>query len=137
MGKREGERERWKERERRREGEKERRREREGEGGREREREGEGGRGREREREREGEGGREREREGGLANTGCTPTLCNNPFVLLLIRCPHGTVLLDMVGLDRRADGMDVDVAAGVENPRYALRTNGSARIAALETGGV
>ena len=42
-----------------------------------------------------------------------------------------------MIGLDRMTVGMGVDVAAGVENPRYAPRTNGSARSAALETGGV
>ena len=41
-------------------------------------------------------------------------TLHIKPFVLLLIRCPHGTVLLDMVGMDHMAIGMDVDVAAGV-----------------------
>ena len=68
-----------------------------------------------------------------MVNTCCTHTLCIKPFVLLLIRCPHGTVLLEMVGLDRMAVGMDVDVAAGVENQR----TNGSARSAALESGGV
>ena len=42
-----------------------------------------------------------------------------------------------MVGLDRVAVGMDVDAAAGVEHQRHALRTNGSARSAAVETGGV
>ena len=33
-----------------------------------------------------------------MVNTCCTHTLCIKPFVLLLIRCPHGTVLLEMVG---------------------------------------
>ena len=42
-----------------------------------------------------------------------------------------------MVGLDRVEVGVDVDVAAGVENPRYAPRMNGSGRSAALESGGV
>ena len=42
-----------------------------------------------------------------------------------------------MVGLDRMAVGMDVDVAAGVENPTFVSRTNGSARSAALGTGRV
>ena len=46
-------------------------------------------------------------------------------------------LLLVLVGLDRMAVGMDVDVAGGVENPRYATRTNGSATSAELETGGV
>ena len=40
-------------------------------------------------------------------------------YQILCIRCPHGTVLVDMVDLDRMAAGMDVDVAAGVENQRY------------------
>ena len=43
---------------------------------------------------------RERGRESGLASTCCTPLSVSSPFVLLLIRCPHGTVLLDMVGMD-------------------------------------
>ena len=64
-------------------------------------------------------------------------TLCIKPFVLLLIRCPHGTVLLGMVGLDRMAVGMDVDVATGVESQKYAPMSNGSARCAVLGTGGV
>ena len=34
-------------------------------------------------------------------------TLCIKPFILLLIRCPHGTVLVDMVDLDRMAAGID------------------------------
>ena len=42
-----------------------------------------------------------------------------------------------MVGLDHMAVGMDVDVAAGVESQKYAPRSNGSARSAALGTGGV
>ena len=42
-----------------------------------------------------------------------------------------------MVGLDRMAVGMDVDAAAGVENPSYTPMPCGSARSAALETGGV
>ena len=71
------------------------------------------------------------QRGSGLAST------CIRPFVLLLIRCLHGTVLVDMVDLDRVAAGMDVDVAAGVENQRYTPRTNVSDRSAALETGGV
>ena len=41
---------------------------------------------------------RERVRESGLASTCCTPLSVSSPFVLLLIRCPHGTVLLVMVG---------------------------------------
>ena len=65
------------------------------------------------------------------------PTLCIKPFVLLLIRCPHGTVLLVMVGLDHMAVSMDVDVAAGVESQKYAPMSNGSARSAVLGTGGV
>ena len=65
------------------------------------------------------------------------PTLCIKAFVLLLIRCPHGTVLLDMVGMDHMAVGTDVDVAAGVESRKYAPMSSGSARSAALETGGV
>ena len=63
------------------------------------------------------------------------PTLCIKPFGLLLIRCPHGTVLQDMVGLDHMAVGMDVDVAVGVESRRDAPRSIGSARSAALGTG--
>ena len=35
-------------------------------------------------------------------------TLCIKPFVLLWIRCPHSTLLLVMIGLDRMAVGMDV-----------------------------
>ena len=65
------------------------------------------------------------------------PTLCIKPFVLLVIRCPLGTVLLDMVGMDHMAVGMDVDAAAGVESRKYAPMSSGSARSAALETGGV
>ena len=58
----------------------------------------------------------ERERERELFGEHLShPTLCIKPFVLLLIRCLHGTVLLDMVGLDRMAVGMDVNVAVGVE----------------------
>ena len=72
----------------------------------------------------------------GLASTCCTP-LRIQPFVLLLIRCLHDTVLLDIFGLDRTAVGMDVDEAAGVENRRYTPMSSGSARSAALETGGV
>ena len=64
-------------------------------------------------------------------------TLCIKPFCLLLIRCPHGPVLLVMVGMDHMAAGMDVDVAAGVVSQRYAPMSNGSARSAILETGGV
>ena len=65
------------------------------------------------------------------------PTLCIKIFVLLLIRCPHGTVLLEKVGLDHMAVDVDVDVAAGVESQKYALRSHGSAGSASLETGGV
>ena len=72
-----------------------------------------------------------------MASTCCTQTLCIKPFVLLLIRCPHGTVLLDVVGVDHMAVGMDVDVAAGVESRKYDPMSNGSARSAALGTGGV
>ena len=64
-------------------------------------------------------------------------TLGIKPFVLLLIRCPHGTVLLEKVGLDHMAAGLDVDVAAGVESQKYAPRSNGSARSASLGTGGL
>ena len=85
-------------------------------------------------RERERESKRERERFGEHL---LHPTLCIKPFCLLLIRCPHGTVLLDMVGMDHMAVGMDVDVAAGVESRKYAPMSSGSARSAALETGGV
>ena len=98
---------------------------------------------REREREREGEGERERGREGASSpdrvvwRALVAPHSLFQTSVLLLIRCPHGTVLLDMVGLGRMAFGVDVDVAAGVENPRFAPRTNGSARGVALETGGI
>ena len=46
-------------------------------------------------------------------------------------------MLLDVVCLDRVAAGVDVDVAAGVDDPRCAPRTVGYARSAALETGGV
>ena len=42
-----------------------------------------------------------------------------------------------MVGMDRMAVGMDVDVAAGVESQMYAPMSNGSASSAVLETGGV
>ena len=48
-----------------------------------------------------------------MPSTCCAPRLCIKPFVLLLIRCPHGTLLVDIVDLDRTAAGMDVDVAAG------------------------
>ena len=92
---------------------------------------------RERSRERKPIGSREKTEREWLGEHLLHSTLCFKPFVLLLIRCPHGTVLLDMVGLDRMAAGMDVDEAAGLENPRYAPRTSGSARSAALETGGV
>ena len=39
--------------------------------------------------------------------------------------------------MDHTAAGMDVDVAAGVESRKYAPMSSGSARSAALETGGV
>ena len=65
------------------------------------------------------------------------PTLCIKPFCLLLIRCPHGTVLLDVVGMEHMAVGMDVDVAPGVGSRKYAPMSSGSARSAALGTGGV
>ena len=42
-----------------------------------------------------------------------------------------------MVGMDHMAAGMDVDVAAGVESRKYAPMSSGSARSAALGTGGV
>ena len=42
-----------------------------------------------------------------------------------------------MVGMDHMAASMDVDVAAGVESRKYAPMSSGSARSAALETGGV
>ena len=74
---------------------------------------------------------KKRERERGLASTCCTP------FVLLVFRCPHGTTLLDMVGMDHMAVGMDVDVAAGVESRMYAPMSNGSVRSVVLGTGGV
>ena len=45
-----------------------------------------------------------------------TPLLCIKPIVTLLW-CPHGTELV-MAGRIRMAEGMDVDVAAGVEFPR-------------------
>ena len=77
------------------------------------------------------------ERVSGLASTCCTPLSVSSSFVLLLIRCPHGTVLLVIVGLDHMAVGMDVDVAAGVESRKYDPMSSGSARSAALETGGV
>ena len=73
----------------------------------------------------------------GLARTCCIPLSVSSTFVLLLIRCPHGTVLLVMVGMDHMAVGMDVDVAAGMESERYAPMSNGSARSAVLEAGGV
>ena len=89
---------------------------------------------RERERERE----REKETESDWFGEHLLhPTLCIKPFCLLLIRCPHGTVLLDMVGMDHMAVGMDVDVAAGVESQKYAPMSNGSARSAVLGTRGV
>ena len=78
---------------------------------------------------------RERGRESGLASTCCHSlyqTLC-----LAFDQVSHGTVLVDMVDLDRMAAGMDVDVAAEVRNQRYTPRTNGSARSATMETGGV
>ena len=92
--------------------------------------------GKQRERERERER-REREKREWFGEHLLHPTLCIKPFVLLLIRCPHGSVLLDMVGMDLLAVGMDVDVAAGVESRKYAPMSSGSARSAALETGGV
>ena len=55
------------------------------------------------ERKREGEKEREREVQREREWFGehlLHPTLCIKPFVLLLIRYPHGTVLLDMVGMD-------------------------------------
>ena len=55
-------------------------------------------------------------------------------FVLLLIRCLH--VQSCWLWLVWIAVGVDVDVAAGVENLRDAPRTNGFVR-SALETGGV
>ena len=39
--------------------------------------------------------------------------------------------------MDHVAVGMDVDVAAGVESRKYDPMSSGSARSAALETGGV
>ena len=39
--------------------------------------------------------------------------------------------------MDHMAVGMDVDVAAGAESRKYAPMSNGSARSAALGTGGV
>ena len=62
-----------------------------------------------------------------MAST-CYILLFASNLVLLLIRCPHGTVLQDMVGLDRVAAGVDVDVAAGWGRLRCVPRTNGSAR---------
>ena len=56
-------------------------------------------------------------------------TLCVKPFVLLLIRCPHGTALLDMVGMHHMAVGMDVDVAAEVESRKYGPMSSGSATL--------
>ena len=41
------------------------------------------------------------------------------------------------VGMDHMAAGVDVDVAAGVESRKYAPMSSGSARSAALGTGGV
>ena len=79
----------------------------------------------------------ERERESGLASTCCTPLSVSSPLCLLLIRCPHGTVLLDMVGMDHMAVGMDVNEAAGVKSRKYDPMSSGSARSATLETGGV
>ena len=81
---------------------------------------------------------RERKRESVVWRAPVAPPLSvSSPFVLLLIRCPHGTVLLVMVGLDHMAVGMDVDVAAGVESQKYAPMSNGSAKSAVLGTGGV
>ena len=57
-----------------------------------REETGKGGGGRQTERERE-------KKEERLGEHLLHPSLCLKPFVLLLTRCPHGTVLLDMVGL--------------------------------------
>ena len=97
-------------------------------------------RGRERERKSESESESERARARAREWFGehlLRPTLCIKPFVLLLIRCPRGTTLLDMVGMDHIAVGMDVDVAAGVECQEYAPMSSGSAKSAALETGGV
>ena len=94
------------------------------------------GRNRERERERQKEREREKKREW-FGEHLLHPTLCIKPFCLLLIRCPHGTVLLDMVGMDHMAAGMEDDVAAGVESRKYAPMSSGSARSAALGTGGV
>ena len=62
-------------------------------------------------------------------------TPCIKPFVLLLIRCPHGTVLLDTIGLDHMGVGMDVDVAVSVEKSEIRSTTNGAARRAALGLG--
>ena len=85
------------------------------------------------ERESKRERERERERERGRW---LHPTLCIKPFVLLLIRCSHGTVLLEKVGMDHMAAGMDVHVTAGVESRKYGPMSSGSARSAALGTGG-
>ena len=52
------------------------------------------------------------------------------------IHGPHGTVLLDTIGLDRLAVGMDVDVAVSVEKSEIRSTTNGAARRAALGLGG-
>ena len=78
----------------------------------------------------------EKWREGRRGEHVLHPSLCFKTFVLLLIRCPHVTVLLDVVGLDHMAV-MDVDVAAGWCDPTCVPRTNGSARSAVLGTGGV
>ena len=90
-----------------------------------------------REKESEAEKTVRRQREDGLVSACCTPLSVSSPFVLLFLRCPHGTVLLVMVGLDHMAVGMDVDVAVRVESQKYAPISNGSARSAVLETGGV
>ena len=62
-----------------------------------------------------------RERERCLGSTCCT-LLSSSNLVLLLFRCPHGTVLQEMVGVHRMAVGVDVDVPAGCGDPRCAPR---------------
>ena len=64
------------------------------------------------------------------------PLLCSSPSVLCLVGCPLGTVVQVMVDLDQVVAGMDVDVAAGTKSQKYASRTNGIARVAALRIGG-
>ena len=122
---REKERKRETEKKKTREREKERKRERENERtrGREKERKGERENERTRERKEERKGGREkerkreRERESVVWRALVAPHSLK-PSVLLLIRCPQSTVLLDMVGLDHMAVG--IDVAAVVESQKYA-----------------